>query len=133
MTDATLDVRNQFLSEAANAMDAMAGKAAATALCYRRTALADANPSLVELLGELRQFPALVDALGGTLTIDASELTQGDVPLDVQVARLNDWLEQLIQAHTRQDWVTLADVLELDLEPLLRDWGPMLRTFRTAA
>ena len=133
MTDAILDVRNQFLSDAADAIDAMARKAAVTALSYRRTALAEAHPSLVELLGELRQFPALIEALRGTLTIDASKLSQDGVPLDAQVACLNDWLEQLIQAHTRRDWVTLADVLELDLEPLLRNWGPMLRTFRTAA
>jgi hypothetical protein len=113
MTETTLDVRNQFLSDAADAMDAMAGKATTTARCYRRAALAEAHPSLVELLSELRQFPALVDALRGTLTIDASHLTRDDVPLDVQVARLNEWLEQLIQAHTRRDWLTLADVLEL--------------------
>ncbi|HEY6506936.1 MAG TPA: hypothetical protein VIY56_02930 [Vicinamibacterales bacterium] len=133
MTNATLDVRDQFLSEAADALDAMAGKASATALSYRRTALAEAHASLVELLGELRQFPSLVDALRGTLTIDASLLTQSGVPLDVQVAQLNDWLEQLIQAHTRRDWLTLADVLELDLDPMLRDWGLMLRILRTAA
>ncbi len=133
MTSGLLDVRNQFLSEAADALDAMAGKAATTALSYRRTALTDANASLVELLAELRQFPALVDALRGTLTIDGALLTQGGMPLDEQVTRLNEWLEQLIQAHTRRDWLTLADVLELDLEPLLRNWGPLLRTFRTAA
>jgi len=133
MTDATLDVRNLFLLDAADAMDALARKASATALYYRRTALAEAHPSLVELLEELRQFPALIEALSGTLRIDESRLSQDGVPLDVQVARLNDWLEQLIQAHTRRDWLTLADVLELDLEPLLRNWGPLLRAFRTAA
>ena len=127
MTDTASDVRGQFLTDAAQAMDAMAACAAATAACYRRNRLAEAHESLALLMGELRQFELLVTALRDTLGIEPERLAQNGVTLDQQVSQLGGWLEQLIDAHAHEDWLSLADVLELDLEPLLRGWGPTLR------
>jgi hypothetical protein len=74
-------------------------------------------------MGELRGFGQLVGAVRDTLGIAPERLVQQGLTLDQQVARLGDWLERLIAAHARQDWLALADILELDLEPLLRGWG----------
>ena len=126
MTDTPTDVRDQFLTDAAQAMDAMAGRAAATAACYRRNRIDEGHESLAALMGELRQFGMLVTALRDTLGIDPDRLAQDGMTLDQQVARLGEWLEQLIAAHAQEDWLSLADVLELDLAPLLRGWGPAL-------
>lgn len=126
MTDTLIDVRGQFLTDAAEAMDAMATRAADTAACYRRNKLGEAHQLLAGLMGELRQFGLLVTALRDTLGIEPGRLAQGDMTLDKQLFCLGEWLEQLIAAHRQEDWVSLADVLELDLEPLLRSWGPAL-------
>lgn len=131
MTDTLIDVRGQFLTDAAQAMDAMASGAAATAACYRRNRLGEAHELLAALMGELRQFGMLVTSLRDTLGVDPGLLAQGGMTLDQQLSSLGKWLEQLIAAHRQEDWVSLADVLELDLEPLLRGWGLALLTCRS--
>jgi hypothetical protein len=133
MTDALalLEIHSQFLVDAADAMDAMAARAAATATSYRVNHLAEASQSLAALMGELRQFGALVTALREQLGIDPHRLDQGGVSLDEQISQLGGWLELLIAAHAHEDWLALADVLELDLEPMLRGWGPLLRGLLT--
>jgi hypothetical protein len=67
-----------------------------------------------------------VTTLRGPLGIAVERLTIDGVPPDEQMERLGAWLESLVSAQSSQDWLTVADVLEYDIEPILRAWRTRL-------
>jgi hypothetical protein len=42
------------------------------------------------------------------------------------IRHLNNTIEALLEAHGARDWVTLADVLEHDLAPLMPSLGQVI-------
>jgi len=121
------DVLSDFAIEASEALLNMSREAVRLAACFRGQAIQDAQGGLVELTTELRQFPTLVSTLTGPLAIDPERLRIRGRSLDEQIADLQSWLKSIVEAHERADWLTVADVLELDLAPMLAAWAPQLR------
>ena len=105
----------------------MSREAVRLAACFRGQGIQDAQGGLVELTTELRQFPTLVSTLTGPLAIDPERLRIRGRSLDEQIADLQSWLASIVEAHRQSDWLTVADVLELDLAPMLEAWAPQLR------
>ncbi len=121
------DVVTTFYTEASAAMDQLSRHVDHLAGQFREHAIADAQAGLAAVTGELRQFAVMVDVLRGPLAVDPERLRQNGRSLDDQMAALARHLESLIAAQDQEDWVTVADVLELDLGPALTGWGPLLR------
>jgi len=121
------DVRSDFAIEASDALLNMSREATRLGACFRGQALQDAHGGLVALTTELRQFPTLISALTGPLAVDPARLRLRDRSLDEQIADLQSWLASIIEAHQQSDWLSVADVLELDLAPMLEGWAPLLR------
>jgi hypothetical protein len=121
------DVLSDFAVEVSEALLNMSREAVRLAACFRGPAIQEAQGGLVELTTELRQFPALVNTLTGPLAIDPEHLRIRGRSLDEQIADLQSWLQAIVGAHERSDWLTVADVLELDLAPMLAAWAPQLR------
>jgi hypothetical protein len=121
------DALSDFAIEASGALLNMSREAIRLAACFRGQALQDAHDGLVVLTTELRQFPTLVSTLTGPLSIDPERLRIRDRSLDEQIADLQAWLASIVEAHQRADWLTVADILELDLAPMLEAWAPQLR------
>lgn len=93
---------------------------------FRQHAIADAQAGLAAITGELRQFAMMVDVLRGPLAVPPERLAQNGRSIDDQMGAIAAHLESLIAAQDHEDWVTVADVLELDLEPALAGWAPLL-------
>ena len=123
MSDAALA---DFFTDASDAVIQIAENVDTLASQFRRHQLKQANDGLALLTKDLVQFVVMVDVLRGPLGIQAEELEVDGVSLDDQITRLAGWLELLIEAQRNEDWVTIADILELDLQPVLRAWGPKL-------
>ncbi len=121
------DVLRQFFAEASGAMDQLSVQVHALAERFRRHEMGDAHSGLAAVTNELRQFVLMVDVLCGPLAIDPERLRVGGRSLDEQMTTLARHLEALIDAQGHEDWLTVADILELDLDPLLTGWGPRLR------
>lgn len=121
------DVLSDFAIEASDALLDMSREATRLAACFRGPALQDAHGGLAALTTELRQFPTLVSTLTGPLAVDPERLRVGGRSLDEQIADLQSWLTSIVDAHQRSDWLTMADVLELELAPMLEGWAPLLR------
>lgn len=121
------NVISEFLSEASESLAKMANEAARLAQCFRANELQDGHHGLAGFTTELRQFPALVGALTESIGIDPERLRVDGVSVEAQLAQLSGWIESLIEAHRQSDWLTVADVLDLDLAPLLKAWAPILR------
>jgi hypothetical protein len=122
------DVLSDFAIEASAALSNISREAIRLAACFRGRTLQGAQDGLVELTTELRQFPALVSTLTGPLAVDPERLRVGGRSLEDQIADLQSWLASIVAAHQQSDWLTVADVLELDLAPMLDAWAPLLRS-----
>lgn len=127
------DVVATFYAEASAAMDQLSQQVSQLAERFRQHAIADARAGLAAITGELRQFALMVDVLRGPLAIPPERLEQNGQSIDDQMAAIAAHLESLIAAQDQEDWVTVADVLDLDLGPALRGWGPLLRGLAATA
>ena len=117
---------SQFLAEAGTAVAALADETGRIAGLFRRHDLKPANESLAVLPAELRNFIVAVSVVEGQLGIDPASLTIDDLTPSDQIVRLSAWLESLIDAQANEDGLTIADILEFDLEPFLQAWAALL-------
>ncbi len=123
------DVLGDFFTDASSAVVEIAEHVEQLASQFRHHELKTANEGLSLLTNELVQFVVMVDVLRGPLAIEPERLEVEGVTLDNQIAKLATWLESLIEAQRNEDWLTIADILELDLGPVLRAWGPKLQEY----
>jgi hypothetical protein len=119
--------RTPFLLDVAGAMEALASCAVGSARGYRRGGLPAAHRELTRLTEELGRMADVVHALND-LGVDGPALAGAGLDLDRFLDGLGRHLQAAIAAHAQEDWLLLADVLEWDLEPLLRQWSPALRS-----
>ncbi len=86
---------------------------------FRRADAVFANEGLAELTGGLRTLVSLLDALGTAMGVPL-EVAECDGQTAIEVLEgLGSPLAALSDAQAQQDWVTVADILEFDLEPAL--------------
>jgi hypothetical protein len=117
---------SQFFREAAGGVTAIADELQRIGALFRSADPRPANEALTGLPVELRQFIVLVNVLDTQLRIPAAEITVDDLAPADQLARLGAWLESLVDAQINDDPLTIADILEYDLEPFLRRWQEIL-------
>jgi hypothetical protein len=92
---------------------------------FRRGEIVSAARSLATLAADLRSFVAFIGALRQWMGNDARLHIDGKSP-DEQMPLVSAWVQSLIAAHTDADWLTVADILDYDLEPFLRAWSERL-------
>ena len=112
------------LLEAVQPLQQTAASAQSLAECYRRHDLSRGQEGLTGLAAELRALALLVGTLSGPLGINLS--TDDGLSVDQRVEELVDVLDALLSAQASEDWVTVADILEYDLEPAIRRWAAVL-------
>jgi hypothetical protein len=93
----------------------------ALSLRYRSFDLAGCHEGLMELANELRGLTTLVATLG-VLQIDLGSFSSEGVSAADQIDRFGTALDAVVTAQESEDWLTVADVLEYDLEPAIRRW-----------
>ena len=106
------------LNQAAEATLALSGK-------YRGTDLAGCHEGLTSLAADLRGLTSLV-AMLGVLQIDLDAFTMDGVAAADQLERFGGAIDAVVSAQESEDWLTVADVLEYDLEPAIRRWVELL-------
>jgi hypothetical protein len=126
-------IEPEFFIEASRGVVDLANNAHALAARFREADLDSAQPALAALTNELRLFATLVEALRGPLAIDPRLLTIDDLTPDQQLTRLESQLKGLVDAQINGDWLSVADILEHDLEPLVRPWGRRVLEFGRVA
>lgn len=110
------------LLEAVQPLQRAALNAQSVAEHYRRYDLPRGNQGLSELANELRSLAIQVITASGPLGIDLSAAA-GDGSLNDHIGNLATVMDGLISAQASQDWITVADILEYDLEPAIRRWA----------
>ena len=92
---------------------------------FRDSRVAHANARLAELVHGLGTLVTLVEAVSGAMGIAIESLTLDGRPAVGLIEDLAQPLAELTEAQTQQDWVTLADILEFDLEPAVARVAPL--------
>ena len=114
------------LREAARSVTALQQAATALAVGYRQVDVTEANTHLATFADTLANLMALVAAAGQVMHTDLETIRIDDTPASAVIRHLNNTIQALLEAHGARDWVTLADVLEHDLAPLMPRVGRVI-------
>ncbi len=120
------------LGDASGAIERLCESAVTLADLFRGHDLAAANRGLAELGENVRALVQLIDALRGPLGIDVDRLLWDGRPVPEHLSELGSLVQSIITAQESKDWLTVADIVEYDVEPALRRWHAILLALRTA-
>jgi hypothetical protein len=121
---------DEALAQGAIAVASLSAAAAQTGAAFRGVDLAGANQGLMELAEGVRSMIAILAAGAQALGIDLHQMVWNDRPVAAQISELSGQLESIIDAQQAHDWLTVADILEYDLEPALKQWRPVFDELR---
>lgn len=114
------------LIEAVGPLGQAAGLAADLGTRYRGRDLADCHADLTTLAGELQGLTSLVAMLEGPLQLDLAAFLPEGTTAASQMEQFAAAIDAIVSAQESEDWLTVADVLEYDLEPAIRQWVQLL-------
>lgn len=116
----------QCLLDTIRPLDQAADTAARLGTLYRRQDVSPGHEGLTMLACELRDLTSLVAMLSGPLEIDLSTLVANGVTAAEQMQEFGTAIDALVTAQESEDWLTVADVLDYDLQPAIRRWIELL-------
>jgi hypothetical protein len=116
----------ECLLEAIQPLQESADKAKALAEIYRGQDVSRGHLGLQALASELGAAAVLADMLSGPLSIDLNAISSEGVSAAQHLQQLGTTVDQLVSAQEAQDWLTVADILEYDLDPAIRRWAGLL-------
>jgi hypothetical protein len=93
---------------------------------YRGHDVTPGHDGLKGLATDLGATAVLADMLAGPLAIDLSALSVDGVTADQHLQQLGTTIDALVAAQEAHDWITVADLLEYELEPSIRRWAALL-------
>ena len=114
------------LLEAIPSLLQTAGSALRLATIYRGHDLTAGHEGLTTLAGELGSIAVLANMLDGPLAIDLNSWSIDGVTAARHLQQLGGTLDSLVAAQEAADWVTVADILEYDLDPAIRKLAALL-------
>lgn len=103
-----------------------ADAARALADLYRRQDVSSGHAGLTQLAADLRSLTMLIGMLSGPVGVDLATAAGDGVTAAQQIEDLAKALDALVSAQASEDWITVADILEYDLEPAVRRWATIL-------
>jgi hypothetical protein len=126
------ELLEEGLLEAARSVTQLRQAATALATGYRQTDVSEANAHLATFADTLANLMALVAAAGQAMHVQLDDIRVEGMPGSAVIRHLNNTIEALLEAHSARDWVTLADVLEHDLAPLMPNLGQVIEALAPA-
>jgi hypothetical protein len=123
------DLMTQCVQEAADGVETLRVAAAAVGAAFRRHDLAVAHDGLRQVAGGLSTLIAVLQAVALAGRVNIQNGTGQPVVL---LNELSTNVQAVIAAQGNQDWLTVADVLEYDIEPALKRWQSLFAAIETA-
>lgn len=117
------------MTDATDGMKQLTEDVTTLADVFRQHDIGRANYLLAQLAQNLQALIVLVQELRGPVTNAGSAV---NLPSDQEAEKLVAMLETLVSAQSTQDWLTVADVLEYDMEPELRAWLECFESIKQA-
>ena len=118
------DLVEESLAEGRDGLNGLRSHIREVAGRFRGTRIPFANQGLAELTQGLATLVSLIEAVTNALGMPLDSITVDGTPIVAVIDGMTDPLVALGQAQSQEDWVTVADVLEFDLEPALARCEP---------
>jgi hypothetical protein len=123
----------EALAQGASAADALAAAAGQTSETFRGGDLAAALQQLADLGEGIQTLLTALGTASAALGVNLDRMAWSGQPMSAQLARMLGHLDTMIQAQESHDWLTLADLLEYDVQPSLSDCRHVFEALRTGA
>jgi hypothetical protein len=86
----------------------------------------EANEKYAGFLESLQLFLKIINESKRIMNFNPSLLRFGDGTVEDKIQKLSGLMDQLFKIQEEEDWVMLADLLEYELIPLLKEWKEIL-------
>ncbi|MEE8483099.1 MAG: hypothetical protein V3S46_00750 [Nitrospinota bacterium] len=86
----------------------------------------DANKFFISCVEGLQTFVGLLDKIKTLNVLDLTSITYESVPVSEKEDALLKVSNSLFNSQKSKDWVSLGDVLEYELVPIIKDWRAIL-------
>jgi hypothetical protein len=93
-----------------------------TADSFRAKGEEEANKNYLICIEALQLFDELIDGIKRLFNIDFSKMLINGETIQSRKEKLLKLTSNMHSAQVNQDWITLADLLEYELTPLIEDW-----------
>jgi hypothetical protein len=127
------DLVTESLREALDGLNSLRQFTVVTSQRFRGEDIPFANQGMAELTIGLRTLVGLMEALSAAIGVRLEALEWKGVPLASLLDEIGKPLEDLAGAQASEDWVTVADILEFDLEPALAQCEPFFHALADLA
>jgi hypothetical protein len=114
----------QCILDSIGPLEQAAERAAQLSETYRGHNVGRGHEGLSALALDLQGLTSLAAMLSGPLHVDLSSFAKAGDTLHLDDLAAS--LDALVAAQESDDWLTVADVLEYDLEPMIRRWIELL-------
>lgn len=115
----------EAIREASAGLDQLCRHALDVGRHFRGDDLGPAQQGLLEMVQGLQVLTSLIATVSAVLQTDTGTLMWEGKPIASLLDGLGVHLESLIEAQQREDWLTVADIIEFDIEPALRSCQPL--------
>jgi hypothetical protein len=121
------------VAEAVAAASALAAGAGRVGEAFRGFDVSRANRDLQELAQGIGTLVAVAHAMGQAVGVGLEAVGQpGRTAADL-VETLSSQTDELLKARESGDWITVADLIEYNLAPLLHEWPAVFEALRQAS
>jgi hypothetical protein len=132
-TELPVALLSETVREALEGLGSLSAFALDAGRRFRGDDLQAAHQGLLELVQGLQVLTSLLATIGAVLQTDIRTLVADGQPVAPLLERIGVHLEALIAAQQAQDWLTLADIVEYDIQPALEACRPLFTRLSEAA
>jgi hypothetical protein len=125
-TMAADEIAWQFLENGGEQLDPIIESAQKVSELFRIADESEANDQYAELLESLRLFLRMVAEVKDVLDINLAAIRFQNGTVEDRIHRLLEIMDQMLHVQEEDDWIMLADLLEYELVPLLKEWKSIL-------
>jgi hypothetical protein len=121
------DLARSILADAAVQVETLVQALEKSAALFRLAAEDEANHYFAQVLEALRWLLQTGEGACKVLEVDLQMVTSPQVG-DVSdfLKRFQDLLEEMLQVYEEEDYILLADLMEYELQPMVKQWQKIL-------
>ncbi|MBI5179040.1 MAG: hypothetical protein HZA04_07240 [Nitrospinae bacterium] len=127
-TETFRNVSVRALDSMSEYLDGLAGMVEQSADKFRMDDEVEANKYFISCVEGLQTFVGIIDKVKTLNGLDFGKMTHEGTSIGEKESALLGVLNSLFEIQMKKDWVSLADILEYELSPLIIEWKAILQT-----
>lgn len=127
-TETFRNVSVRALDSMSEYLDGLAGMVEQSADKFRVEDEVEANKYFISCVEGLQTFVGIIDKVKTLNALDFGKMSHEGNSIGEKEAALLRVLNSLFEIQMKKDWVSLADILEYELSPLVIEWKAILQT-----